>query len=258
MIKHYVISLDKAAERHEHISKIFSAQQIAFEFFSAIAPETVHSSKERLGIKASNGKLSVSEVACFLSHAELWQRVIDDDLAVMGIFEDDIHLGQGAAELLTYDDWINSGVVTRLEVHNRRAKLSNAREHSRLKNRKLYRLNSLQMGAAGYLLSKSAAKFYLNKLRTLSELIAVDHFLFEIYLSEHPEIVEQLNPALVIQDDLLTSATRKYRLPNYLEQKRGVRVDKPQRNFLSKLKREFIRLFVQLWKVITYHKIYFR
>lgn len=261
MINNYVISLDHAEARHDHIQKMFAKHDVSFQFSSAVTPETYEAVKAQLAITASDGKLSPSEVACFLSHAWLWQKMIDEDLALIGIFEDDIHFGADARALLNNTDWVIPDTVTRLEVHNKRIKIHSgehgAKSHPVLKDRQLYSLASLQMGAAGYLISKSAAKIYLEEMRALPELIAVDHFLFEQFLSVYPGLVQQLNPAVVVQDDLFASATRHYRLPNYLEGQRGVRIDKPNRSMFFKLKREMARLFIQLWKVLTYKKIYF-
>ncbi|MFQ6276533.1 glycosyltransferase family 25 protein [Acinetobacter johnsonii] len=43
--------------------------------------------------------LKPSEIGCLLSHVLLWQKAVHDNLDFIGIFEDDIHLGQQAATI---------------------------------------------------------------------------------------------------------------------------------------------------------------
>lgn len=106
-MKSYVISLRTAHDRREHIKAEFGKQSIHFEFFDAVTPDDIERISTQLNIPlANNQRLSLGEKACFLSHVCLWQKMIDDDLEHIAIFEDDVYLGENATVFLK-DDWLN-------------------------------------------------------------------------------------------------------------------------------------------------------
>lgn len=48
----------------------------------------------------------VSELACFMSHTNIWQKMIDESRAYLAVFEDDVYLGEDAEILLNNMEWI--------------------------------------------------------------------------------------------------------------------------------------------------------
>lgn len=116
-------------------------------------------SKE-LGLRlAESERLSSIEKACFLSHICLWQKIIDDNLEYLAIFEDDIYLGKNADNFLTSDQWVSDNLIDtdiiKLEtafekIHLDKASIS-------YKDRCISRLKSSHTGTAAYIISKKAA-----------------------------------------------------------------------------------------------------
>jgi glycosyl transferase family 25 len=52
--------------------------------------------------------LSPGELACFMSHVSIWQKMVDEQIPHLAIFEDDVYLGQNADYFLSSDTWIQS------------------------------------------------------------------------------------------------------------------------------------------------------
>src|SRR5699024_11048906 len=103
---HYVISLKSAELRREHIKSEFKKNDIPFEFFDAVEPSMNQKIIDKLDInRAQVEDLSVSELACLLSHLCVWQQCIDEDLDFVGIFEDDVDLGNDSKLLLNDTSW---------------------------------------------------------------------------------------------------------------------------------------------------------
>ena len=81
-----VISLSSALERREHIIKEFSQKEVSFEFFDALTPDPAHSFASTLKLKIDEQCLTRGEVACFMSHVYLWNKMINEQIPHMVIF----------------------------------------------------------------------------------------------------------------------------------------------------------------------------
>ena len=106
-MKNIVISLKTATARREHIVQEFGKQNIGFEFFDALTPNLARPLAEQMQLNIHDDFLSPGELACFMSHVSIWQKMVDEHIPHLAIFEDDVYLGKDAAELLNSAGWIN-------------------------------------------------------------------------------------------------------------------------------------------------------
>ena len=87
-MKNFVISLKSASDRREHIINQFEGKGIPFNFFDAIEPSQITSQAEKIGFTIRQGDLTQNELACFLSHFSLWNKIVNENIGYMAIFED--------------------------------------------------------------------------------------------------------------------------------------------------------------------------
>lgn len=98
MIKNFVINIKAAENRRKHIVNMFDLnEKIAFELFEAVTPENLDETIEIIMPSLKyNQQLSLGEKSCLMSHASLWKKCVDERIAYMAIFEDDVVLGRRA------------------------------------------------------------------------------------------------------------------------------------------------------------------
>jgi glycosyl transferase, family 25 len=93
-MKNFVISLKTATARREHIQKEFGKQNIDFEFFDALTPDLAKPLAEKMALQVHEDFLTSGELACFMSHVSIWQKMVDEQIPHLAIFEDDVYLGK--------------------------------------------------------------------------------------------------------------------------------------------------------------------
>ncbi|OEC92519.1 glycosyltransferase family 25 protein [Acinetobacter sp. YK3] len=253
----FVISLDSATERRQHICEEFKKNSIAFNFYDAITPATALDAAKSVGIDLSRkAVLTNGEVACLLSHVMLWKKIVDQNLEYIAIFEDDVHLGNNIQSFFTDFSWIPNDVhIIKLEAFDKEVDLSFFPKL--LKNgRGLYHLKAMHLGGAGYILSREAAEHFLMIIQNMPELVPVDHILFGRDVKCGKYKTYQITPAICAQDFYLHSKYDNF--PSHLEDDRAVRheaeklVRLQQKKKLSlslKVKRELLRLVSQILKL---------
>ncbi|HGG8400735.1 TPA: glycosyltransferase family 25 protein [Neisseria meningitidis] len=208
-MQNHVISLASAAERRAHIADTFGRHGIPFQFFDALMPsERLEQAMAELvpGLSA-HPYLSGVEKACFMSHTVLWKQALDESLPYIAVFEDDVLLGEGAEKFLAEDTWLeerfdkDSAFIVRLEtmfakVIVRPDKVLN------YENRSFPLLESEHWGTAGYIISREAMRFFLERFAVLpAEWIkAVDWMMFTYFFDKEGMPVYQVNPALCTQE----------------------------------------------------------
>ncbi|MDO4696669.1 MAG: glycosyltransferase family 25 protein [Neisseria sp.] len=204
----YVISLNDAVKRREHIRHEFAKHRIPFSFFDAFRPSAAldEAAARHMPALADNRTLSPGEKACMMSHVSLWQKCIDDNLPYISVFEDDILLSEHAADLLCSDTWLDSrfpareAFILRLETFLMPVNLKN----SSIEGYGIFRfplLDSVHYGTAGYLISQAAARVLLDFLLTLepSRIEAIDELLFKQQLNRLLPCY-QISPAVCVQE----------------------------------------------------------
>ncbi|UNW06589.1 glycosyltransferase family 25 protein [Acinetobacter variabilis] len=89
-MKNIVISLKTATARREHICKEFGKQNINFDFFDALTPDLAKPLAEKMHLNVGDEYLTGGELACFMSHVSVWQKMVDEQIPYIAVFEDDI------------------------------------------------------------------------------------------------------------------------------------------------------------------------
>jgi glycosyl transferase, family 25 len=201
-MKNIVISLKTASERRAHIESQFGAQNIDFVFFDALTPDLAESKAQEMGLVFKPSFLTKGELACFMSHVSIWQKMVEENIQHLAIFEDDVYLGEHANSYLNQDGWIdNSWDVVKLEAFSKKI-LHEPKGISVGNSRQLFKLKCRHLGAAGYILSLKAAQYFISFLQNNEIDEPLDHILFDAKF--HPENfpLYQMKPALCIQSYL--------------------------------------------------------
>ena len=154
---------------------------------------------------AESERLSPIEKACFLSHVCLCQKMLDDNLEYMAIFEDDIYLGKNASHFLTNYKWISENLtdmdIIKLETSLEKTHCS--KKEINYGERSFSRLKNWHTGAAAYIISNKGATTLLHQIRPLNEsdYVPIDEMIFDKFLPQTS--VYQMSPALNIQSTFL-------------------------------------------------------
>ncbi|MBW3864133.1 glycosyltransferase family 25 protein [Neisseria meningitidis] len=208
-MQNHVISLASAKERRAHIAATFGARGIPFQFFDALMPsERLEQAMAELvpGLSA-HPYLSSVEKACFMSHVVLWKQALDEGVPYVAVFEDDVLLGEGAEKFLDEDAWLqerfdpDSAFIVRLETMFMHV-LTSPSGVADYCGRAFPLLESEHWGTAGYIISRKAMRFFLDRFAVLpAEWIkAVDWMMFTYFFDKEGMPVYQVNPALCTQE----------------------------------------------------------
>lgn len=242
MLKNYVINVATNTERQAHIQQEFGKKNIPFTFFKAVTPIDTDSVYQQLGLTADTSHCTAGEMACLLSHVSLWQRCLDENLDYIGIFEDDIILGESSQKLLTQIDWLKNHQMdfVKLEKTSRRAYLAKPSEFLYSTTHRVYELRSRHINAAGYILSKVGATQLLTFVRGLSQLEAIDILLFDVKKYPKNIITYQVLPAIVIQAKKIATTANQALISSDLREGRGTEI-KEEKTSLERLSNEIQR-----------------
>ncbi|QEY27033.1 glycosyltransferase family 25 protein [Neisseria zalophi] len=244
MLKNYVISINTASSRRAHITQEFGKQNIPFEFFDAVTPTNglTQSIARFIPALAEYPYQTPGEKSCFISHVLLLQKCIDENLPYIGIFEDDILLGEHADLFLTQDNWLKErfkqqdSFIIKLETYLMRTRTQPESYIQPYNNRSFHILNAVHVGTAGYIISTQAARIILQQFNTIQResIKAIDIMLFKSFLN-HPNLkIFQLHPALCVQEDRQLNDASK--LKSQLHKERALNWEKnpepkPKRTF---------------------------
>ncbi|OAF70356.1 hypothetical protein A3Q56_01792 [Intoshia linei] len=189
--KIYFINLERRKERHDKMMKNFEILSLKVKWFKAhdandINNETLH----RLNINVMNGyrcplsgrKMNMGEVACFISHFDIWTKTIINKYKMVLILEDDIRfhayftniLKDALSELATLTipwDMIYIGRKNLMEF-----------EEYKVSNSQFFVYPNYSHWTIGYILSNRGARKLINS-QPLSNIIPIDEFLPIMYKS---------------------------------------------------------------------------
>lgn len=246
-MKKLVISLENAHDRRAHIKKQFDSNNIAYEFFDAVNATQIANVAEKLNITITNTSLGKNEIACFLSHASIWQLAVESKYPYVCIFEDDVYLGEDSEfylnDILKWKP--DDAHILKLEIYNKVIKVDERFKSIKVGNRKLVKLATKHTGCAGYVITLETARILLDIVRNHEALIPVDHIVFGDFLYNYNANIYQILPAICIQSQHYESAES---LVSYLEIERKGRQATHSNNkkWMSKVAREGIRLIRQI------------
>jgi len=206
-MQNFIISLAKNnSKRRDHMQNEFEKQNINFEFFDAITPTFNTQLLQKYELNEIHSELVDREISCFLSHYVLWQKIVENNIKFAGIFEDDIFLGENAEIFLTNSDWIDSDIdIIKLEKGWQKTIKTPFQADKELYSRTLYKLQSAHYGTAGYIISNKGAKYLIEKYKKLKKIEPIDVIIFEKLLKEKDYKVQQLLPAICVQDFILNN-----------------------------------------------------
>ncbi|WP_039018691.1 glycosyltransferase family 25 protein [Halocynthiibacter namhaensis] len=241
----WYINLDNRPERRAYMQQHLLDLDLTVERFSAIDANSL-SDAEASVWQDSTHNITKSELCCFLSHRNIWEKIAEGDEEYGVIFEDDILLSPGIKEFLETTDWIpeNTGLI-RFETTCLKVKLG-APEADLFQTRKLHPLHSTHLGAAGYVLSKNVAMDMLKKSQKVTA--PLDIFMFELDFGFEPK---QIVPALCVQQQFY----KKVFLPDAakessLAQGRRIRTQRNRPQGIALVYREIMRVVMQIRRVI--------
>lgn len=255
-MKKFVISLTSATDRRQHIQSEFNKHQVDYEFFDALTPDIANPYANKLGLNLSTANLTAGEVACMMSHVVLWEKIINEDLDYATIFEDDIYLGEDSAALLNSTDWIKPDWhIIKIEAFAKKTYLANKTHEVLANKRHVTQLKGKNLGTAGYILSKQGAKVYLDYLKSHA-LLPLDRVMFDDFIHQGSEPVQQLVPALCIQEMLLHKNNPS--LPSALLKERKDRMKAEKKKGLAKVNKEASRLLTQAKKTLFAKEVPFK
>lgn len=254
-----VISLKCASKRREHIHQQFHGNDLSYSFFDAISPDTAQKQAQVLGIKYDTQGLTENELACLISHASLWDKIVTDKIPYMAIFEDDVYLGEDAGYYLNKTQWINPDWhIIKLEAFSDNVFLDKKAHILDKGNRVISQLTGKNLGAAGYILSEKGAYFLLDYIRRNLVLEPLDHIVFDRCTKLNEIKIYQMNPALCIQSFIYDGSHANF--PSALEGERYLkrRSESKKRSIIQKIKRELSRAWRKIMNRIFSKKVSFK
>jgi glycosyl transferase family 25 len=222
----YVINMANATKRMEHMSAMLREMGIAYERFDALDPERAarHPLFSQIRPLRVNRSWVSGEVACLLSHYELW-RLIAEGLHRYGlILEDDVLLHPGLREIID-GTWPlpKDADLVKIETDAQSIVALSHRAISAEEGPVYRRLLSMHGGTGAYILSQEAARFLVTSDEVANSFdMPVDDMLF---VPTHPIgrrlRVYQAVPALAIQSVNMPAAQQKPDLGSALEELRN-------------------------------------
>ena len=99
--KVYVVSLSRATDRRSYITDLLSSEDINFEFFEAFDGQESFLTEDSLESFVSENfwkdpggwSPSRGQIGCWMSHVNIWKKMVEDDIGSCLILEDDVTFG---------------------------------------------------------------------------------------------------------------------------------------------------------------------
>jgi glycosyl transferase family 25 len=221
----YVINLAKAVERMEHMAAMLERMGVSFERFDALDPER----SERHPLFGQIRPLRVKrswvsgEIACLLSHYEVWRLIAEGPHRYGVVLEDDVLLEPALKQMVDGTLTLPADAdVVKIETDARTVVALSRRTLRAEKGLVYRRLMSMHGGTGGYMISREAAKFLVGSAEVASSFdMPVDDVLFvPTHAIGRRLRVYQTVPALAIQSGNLPATEQKPDLTSGLEELR--------------------------------------
>jgi len=190
-----IINLPGAIERRNFQQEQFSKLSLDFNFLDATSTSDISTAAYKKHSKDWQRPLQKTEVACYFSHRNAWDKVIESNQPTL-ILEDDALLSNCVPELLRALS--NKKDVDFITLENRTRKKFVAKIHEDIIcDSRLLRLYQDRTGAAGYILWPSGAKKLIQSEQKKGIALADAHITACNNLRAY-----QVEPAAIIQLDV--------------------------------------------------------
>lgn len=217
----YLINLDRRADRLKNMQAVFEMLGMFF-----IRVPAVDGMQFAQSLPEWPYSLTPGEVRCFLSHKKCFELIATGEDEYGVVLEDDAELSGSIERYLSTSHWIPENAdVIKIETCNSRVQLNRIVSVPRT-NMRLGRLLSSHLGAAGYIVSKRAAKLILPLLDETKE--PIDDFLFTpgrgildnmIVYQTIPALCRQSGDVSTINTDRAVWLTERKRIKKRTEEK---------------------------------------
>jgi glycosyl transferase, family 25 len=198
-----VINLDRRPDRLSLMSERLGAQGLVFERISAVdvrAPDFAGRAAP-YPRRGAMGSIGDGMMACNLSHARAWERIVESGAAAGVVLEDDaLPSGDFSAFLRALAAARLDYPLVKLERFRNERGVFLDRTAPTVAGRQVARLRSLHAGSAAYVMSAEGARTALGRFPRNT--LPIDHFLFNPVAGSlvAPLRPRQVVPALVYQD----------------------------------------------------------
>jgi len=181
--KIFVINLDRSPDRLNAISEQFAKIEMSFEKFSAIDGKQVSDEflnqfySKTLNRKKYFTSLSRGEIACYISHLKVCEKIIADNLDYGIILEDDLILNQNLKLIPSVLEKIDDWKYIKLSAPFKKKKVLTSTTislESPYSKFELVRWKKNPTGTQAYAISKEGAEDFLKKRSIFFRPIDVD------------------------------------------------------------------------------------
>lgn len=215
----YVINLDRSTARLEHMKRVLEEAKVDFTRVKAVDARHVAAHPAYLHIPKRRGRSWVpGEMACLLSHYDVWTLVARGAEQFAAILEDDLHIDGRLREVLHAGALPSDADIVKLETFNIPVSVSRW-AFAGPSGVGFARLLSLHSGSGGYIISRAAAQRAIGMLNLFD--FPIDDAIFgPLHPIGRTFRTYQATPALVIQDFLLPAHRQAPELASLIEPER--------------------------------------
>jgi len=205
----FIINLQHSVERKIHMQNLCNRMGLRAAFVAAVDGRDMELEKviglysKEAVINTFGRELSRNEIACALSHKNIYQKLIDGDVEKALIFEDDIEFDESLIQMLDSIDILPSDwELILLGHHGAASRVGNIKGslwgRKRIStNYKLVRPSELAYGTYGYLINRKGASKLLAELELIAK--PVDHYTGD---SSYINLYAVCPPVIEIHEDL--------------------------------------------------------
>lgn len=197
-----MINLARAEERRTRMRAELAKAGVDAQFFPAFDSASEDPAQMQRQCKAEGpwGPFHSTNMAITISHAQVWERFLKTDAEFCLVMEDDVFVSTDLGNWLEDLSWwpADADVVKLERWRARRLRVLLSSHHTHHRGRRIARLLSRHVGAAGYILTRSAAERFLAQ-RPFN--LTIDNLLFNFNASPAARRMKmyQVEPALLEQ-----------------------------------------------------------
>jgi glycosyl transferase family 25 len=251
-MKTYILNLPSALERRNF--QALQAERLGLEalFIDAQTPSNISDAFFQAHAFSWERPIKITEVACFLSHHQVWRLIADSQEPAL-VLEDDAILAHKTPELLMALGSLEGLDHVSLETRQRQKLLGRRFASIEGLNARLHPLLQDRTGAAAYVLWPSGAQVLLAKFE-LQGMGLADAFISSTYALKSWQTV----PAFAIQADVANAYGIDCPIAPHSLIAREKVPSPPTRSVLHDLQLKWRRLHAQLRLAVRYLNCFWR